>query len=274
MANTGDAWAITQLLVNLPPSHQPFYWSSTQLHAILQRGGFPRLPHQVISNSIKSRHFSSMSFTRDFFAGTKYFRIGTGLDGIHDYKAQRDSQLELPRISHGYYLKPRVKVTIAAAVDHMCRHGYSRHNAPITLNGRNQDYASPPTHQPNNPSTQRSDPQDSVSEESTEVYTTPLRSGYKIVDIDEERIFLEARDKHSFRCGKRLEKGEMTRVGFDIHQEWNCSFCTTKLQQTSGRAGNPEKTLTGSIPREINRVMGNALYSSGIWVRQPIDCTC
>ena len=40
MANTGDAWAITQLLVNLPPSHLPFYWSSMQLHAILQRGGY------------------------------------------------------------------------------------------------------------------------------------------------------------------------------------------------------------------------------------------
>ena len=49
MANTGDALAITQLVVNLPSSHQLIYWSCSSVHALLQGGEYlDNFPIQTI----------------------------------------------------------------------------------------------------------------------------------------------------------------------------------------------------------------------------------
>ena len=138
-------------------------------------------------------------------------RFTTAPEGIHDFKAQRDSRVELPRISHRHFLKARVREKIAAAVDHMCQHGYSNFQDTTRCNEENPHNETTQSNTTTTGTSARGTPTDSryenESEELSEVYKTPVRTGYKIVDINEEKNFLEERDSHSLSCGYRLYKG-------------------------------------------------------------------
>ena len=133
MANAGDANAISLFLLNLPTSHQSYWWESTQLHNLLQRGGFPRVPHQTVVNSLKSRQSTLSTVCRDRFSNTIYFLFGAGTEGISCYKAQRDRGIRTPRITPDYFFKPGLRPLFSAALEHMSSQGYCRQRVRLMV---------------------------------------------------------------------------------------------------------------------------------------------
>ena len=258
MAKSRDSTAITQLLLNLPVSLLSHWWESKQIHHLLQRGGFPRLPYEIVVKTFRSRHFSSLCIEKNKYNNVNYFRFGPVLDGISDYKVQRDRRVPMPRMPTGYYLKTRVGSNdMSEAVCHMKRRGFcsiANSFEPITVE-------SPPT-SPNENTEEQTEL--SSSQETVDIFETPLRTGLKLVDIDEEAKFLHEQQHHSITCRHIMRIVKTEKRGFDLKQFWSCQFCHTQILQRSSRDSTITQKQPGPVPSELNRIMGVSMYASGI----------
>ena len=61
--------------------------------------------------------------------------------------------------------------------------------------------------------------------------------GFKIVDIDEEEAFINDIQKHNVECNCCMEhqEGKMKKMGFDMIDHWECSWCHKMIYQHSSQ---------------------------------------
>ena len=266
--------ALKALLLNLPESQRGWWLDLELLHTALVRGGISQLPREVLEHSLLTFR-KTLEPRKDHFGqvATKYFCFGTLVQQQYtcakdQFEAiKNDSNIQVPRVHPGYFLNETRPLKVKSAIQILRQAGYIDSDSlttPTTSrvldNGDTNVVSADSRNGSTNESDQRSD-QDAAEEELPP--DDALRSGYKVVDIDEEQQFLKEIQKHSIQCGHLMQLLDRDKMGFDLKEDYQCNYCHTKIRRRSA-CNAARKGKRGPAPSELNVTLAESCYECGI----------